>query len=43
MFMAAFAIVMLFRTGMSPATLVAVMLACVMSTASIVFFGRWKG
>ena len=40
MFAAALAVVLLVRTGVSPVALVAVVFACVLSTASVLFFGR---
>jgi hypothetical protein len=43
MFTAAFAIVLLLHTGMSRATLIVVVLACVLTTASVLLFGRWRG
>ena len=40
MFASALAVVLLIQTGVSPVALVAVVFACVLSTASILLFGR---
>ena len=42
MFTAAPAIVLLLQTGISDTSLIAAVLACVLSTASVVLFGRWR-
>lgn len=40
MFLAAFAAVLIYELGVTPATLMVALAACVLSTAAIVFFGR---